>query len=118
LRIFRYYGLPPIAGRTSIPEICRRIDRGHSTLITLQAYGDLSIPYKRDYRDGHYVVAIGYDRWRMFFDDPASYRRTWLSFDDLLDRWHDTDRGRRIHRWGCFLDAPPRWHSADALHMD
>lgn len=42
-----------------------------------------------DWDDGHYVVVIGFDRTRVYFEEPSlDGRRGWLSHQELLDRWH------------------------------
>ena len=37
------------------------------------------------------LVVIGYHDHIMIFEDPASFRRTWLSEEEFLARWHDFD---------------------------
>jgi predicted double-glycine peptidase len=83
-----------------------RVERGLKA-VDLKKYIDLKIPviclvqawresgniklWKNDYKDGHYVVAIGYDDKRIIFEDPASYTRTWLTYEELDLRWHAID---------------------------
>ena len=44
------------------------------------------------YKDGHYVVSIGYTDKQMIFEDPSILtNRGYLSFEDLETRWHDAD---------------------------
>lgn len=45
--------------------------------------------YKKDWDDGHYVVAIGYDKNHLYFEDPYSVLRTYLSIKEVNERWHD-----------------------------
>ena len=84
-----------------VNDLRRGIDAGFPTLLTLQAYRESSRPYRELWGDGHWVVAIGYDRQRILFEDPSAFRRTWLADDELHQRWHDIDRGNRIWQWGC-----------------
>lgn len=69
------------------------IDQGIPVIVLLQAYKDKDnkSPYTIDYKDGHYVVAIGYHGNNIIFEDPSSYTRTFLSFEELEDRWHAVD---------------------------
>jgi uncharacterized protein YvpB len=40
--------------------------------VLIQAWKDENdtTPYPNDFEDGHYVVAIGYDKKNFFFEDP------------------------------------------------
>ncbi len=69
------------------------------------------------------MVAIGFDRRGVFFEDPSlGAVRGYLPNDELEDRWHDTGpRGRHIDRCGLVVWKPGR--SADpyltrARHID
>lgn len=48
--------------------------------------------------DGHYSVAVGYSRKKIFLHDPWNGPSFSLSQDEFLRRWHD-DTGRATHRW-------------------
>jgi len=64
------------------------IDQGKPVIVMLQAYGSKKA-YKKD-ESGHYVVAIGYDRKHIYFEDPSSAGvRTFLPNEEFEDRWHD-----------------------------
>jgi predicted double-glycine peptidase len=46
--------------------------------------------YKNDWKDGHWVVAIGYDAKGVYFEDPSlAAIRGFLNYKDLKVRWHD-----------------------------
>jgi len=36
-------------------------------------------------------VAIGYDSEKIYFEDPWCNERTYLKYNELLERWHDID---------------------------
>ena len=117
VKTLRYYGLTPRCC-TSVAGIKSALDRQHAVILTLQAYKASGAPYRRTWGDGHYVVAIGYDADRIYFEDPSSYKRTWLSFAELEDRWHDVDGRRRLRHWGCVARGTPKYQSGDSVHMD
>jgi ABC-type bacteriocin/lantibiotic exporter with double-glycine peptidase domain len=119
-RVLRYYGLEPIAGRLSLDALRAAIDRHEPVVLAIQAYrDDTSRPYAQCWDDGHYVVAIGYDGRRVYFEDPSSYFRTWLTFEELADRWHDVDmRGRKLICWGCIVPGRPAYRHSEAKHME
>lgn len=119
LRVLRYYGLPFHARqRMRVNDLRRAVDAGYPTLLTLQAYRESHRPYRELWQDGHYVVAIGYDDRRIFFEDPSAFHRTWLADEELHQRWHDVDRGRRIHQWGCAVLTSGQFKAGRHLHMD
>ena len=119
LNTFNYYGLPFRARqRMRLADLRRGIDAGHPTLITLQAYRTSNRPYRELWDDGHWVAAIGYDRHRIYFEDPSAFHRTWLADEELRHRWHDLDRGQRIWQWGCTLLVRGRFQRGHHIHMD
>ena len=71
IKTLRYYGLA--TGRcTSVAGIKNTLDKQHPVILTLQAYKASGTAYRRTWGDGHYVVAIGYDAERIYFEDPSS----------------------------------------------
>ncbi|MGA2035792.1 MAG: hypothetical protein ABSG68_26385 [Thermoguttaceae bacterium] len=119
LSVLRYYGLPFRAGRMTCDDLRRAVDAGHATLLTLQAYRTSSRPYRELWGDGHWVGCIGYQTpGRFYFEDPSAFHRTWLAERELIERWHDVDRGRRIRRWGCTLLVQGRYRPGAIAHMD
>jgi len=115
---FGYFGMEVSAGEgMTTADIREAIDQGHPVMLTLQAYRDADNvePYKDDWTDGHYVVAIGYEgdgtdpSDRIIFEDPASFHRTYLTDGELNERWHD-DNGAanppKLQHWGCILLTP------------
>jgi predicted double-glycine peptidase len=63
-------------------------------IVLIQAWADREMTiedWKSDNDDGHYVVVIGYQDNIIVFEDPSSFRKTWLTEDEFLARWHDID---------------------------
>ena len=119
LRVLRYYGLPfRVHQRMRADDLRRAIDGGHPTLVTLQAYRESNRPYRGLWDDGHWVVAIGYDRHRIYYEDPSAFHRTWLADEELRQRWHDLDRGKRIRQWGCTVLVKGQFIPGRHIHMD
>ncbi len=56
----------------------------------------------KEWGEGHWVVAIGYDRAGMYFEDPSlAAIRGFLPYAGLEERWHDTGpRNRRMEHYG------------------
>ena len=61
-------------------------------MIVLQAYRDnKNAKWAEDFKDGHYVTAIGYHDKHIVFEDRSSVNRTYLPIEELDERWHDID---------------------------
>jgi len=105
---FRKYKLKQISGRFTISEVKKFISKGHPVILVLQAWDVknkdkwenwMEVDFRKDlvkvnwskvWKDGHYVIAIGYDKNKMYFADPGSIFKEYLTFKELMDRWHDT----------------------------
>jgi len=80
--------------QTLTPETLRNyLDKDIPVIIELQAWGDKN-DYSKDFTNGHYVVAIGYDNNGFFFMDPSQFGYGYLDTDDLQSRWHDENKGK------------------------
>jgi predicted double-glycine peptidase len=111
------YGLKVIECQPmKIAELKRALDLRHPVIIMMQAWGEgrgqdgYRKSYKRIWEDGHWVVAIGYDRTGVFFEDPSLQAlRGYLSFAELDERWHDVgppkDKGH-IEHYGMIVWKP------------
>jgi ABC-type bacteriocin/lantibiotic exporter with double-glycine peptidase domain len=119
LRVYRYYGLPHKARlHMRADDLRRAIDKGWPTILTLQAYRESNLPYRLLWKDGHWVVAIGYDKNCILFEDPSCYHRTWQGDGELHERWHDIDGRRRIYGWGCTLQVSGVYQHDLHMHME
>jgi predicted double-glycine peptidase len=93
-------GVPTsVRNHMTIPDLKAALRKGQPVILTLQAWPnrpqDLAA-YERDQVDGHYVVAIGYNRDHLLFMDPSiGGARGKLTEPELLARWHDTDNRNR-----------------------
>jgi uncharacterized protein YvpB len=76
----------------TISKIKKYIDRQIPVIIILQARTDTKhVDWKSNRVDGHYVVAIGYDKTKIYFEDPSSIYRTYLLNNEFKERRHDVD---------------------------
>jgi predicted double-glycine peptidase len=92
----------------SVRDLKRYIDKGHPVIVLLQAWAERYMTLKdwrNDYEDGHYAVVIGHAKGVLLFEDPASFRRTWLREYEFLARWHDMDtiRDWKYEQFGMAL---------------
>jgi ABC-type bacteriocin/lantibiotic exporter with double-glycine peptidase domain len=123
----KFYGLEVEARNgMTIRDLRNAINQEHPTIITLQAWADYDKrhshgwTYKDRWDEGHYVVAIGYDDSKIYFQDPSDPRRTWLSNDVLDERWHDEDEpgSRKYEHWGMTCMGAPIYRSNQMVFME
>lgn len=70
-------------------QVRAALDQGKPVVCLIQAYGEPG-EYEKRNDNGHYVVAIGYDRENVYFMDPnLTGRRGFLSWPEFHRRWHE-----------------------------
>ncbi len=93
--VAKKYGFEVIAQRgVSLETVKQYIEKGIPVIVLLQAWAERYMTledWKTDYDDGHYAIVIGYKDNIVVFEDPSSFRRTWLTEEEYLARWHDVD---------------------------
>jgi ABC-type bacteriocin/lantibiotic exporter with double-glycine peptidase domain len=122
-KIAKKYRLKFKAGAMTIEEIKRYIDKKIPVVLSLKAWPEKKVDWTLDSVEGHYAIAVGYDRSRIYFEDPYKSVRTYLSFKELEIRWHSVDRGKRYVKWGMAVlgrkDGKRKsLLSAKPIHMD
>ena len=78
----------------TIEEVKELVDANRPVIVLVQAWAERYMTledWSQDTDDGHYVVVIGHVGSIIVFEDPASFRNTWLTEDEFLARWHDID---------------------------
>ncbi len=93
-----------------LPELRKLLRQKKPVMMMLQAWKEKSVSrtYGHDWKDGHWVVAIGYDRTGIYFEDPAlSAIRGYMPNDELEKRWHDVGaHNRRVSFYGLAIWKP------------
>lgn len=83
------------------------IDRQQPVLLAIQAWRDTPGDWLKDEEDGHYVVAVGYDRENFYFMDPSTLGNfAFIPNDEFLSRWHDTYQGAALQHFGIVMTKP------------
>ena len=102
LKVLKKQGLKYQARKMEISEVKKFLDRNIPVILDLQAWsGKKVLNWGKHWQDGHYVVAIGYDQKKLYFEDSFSFKRTFLGYEELFQRWHDQDaRGRKYFQLG------------------
>jgi len=94
-----------------LPGLRKLLDERKPVMMMLQAWrdgGSSTENYEEDWKDGHWVVAIGYDENAIFFEDPAlAAIRGYILNEELEKRWHDVgSHNRHIAHYGLAIWKP------------
>jgi len=118
MKTIKKYGLKYKAGRFTIEEVKRNIDKKIPVILLLQAWTDKKkVNWEKNWSDGHYVVAIGYDKNKIYFEDPYSILRTYLTYNELEKRWHDKSKGKKYFHFGIAVYGKPSFNLKKKIHM-
>lgn len=79
----------------TLDDLRSSLARKEPVIVAIQAWreGDsLQKPWTDLWDDGHYVVVIGMDDKRVWFEDPSLLgTRGYIDLQEFQDRWHDKD---------------------------
>ena len=120
IKTLEKYGLKCHVGEFTILDIKKYIDKKIPIILLIQAWTEKKkINWEKDWNDGHYVVAIGYDKKRIYFEDPSSLARTYLNYKELEKRWHDKDKyGKSYINFGIAVyGKKPKFNPSKKIHM-
>lgn len=97
----------------SIRSLCQELQKKRPVILVLQAYGAAK-NYKNN-GNGHYLVAIGYDKKNIIFEDPwLNCTRGYIPKNELLTRWHDLDyKGQHHEQLGIIA-----WKNTNPFYMN
>lgn len=92
----------------TICELMEDIDNDIPVICPIQAWhadsnGEYNVDYdyNEEQENGHYVVAIGYDREKIYFMDPSSATAySYIPISELESRWHERENGTDYVRTG------------------
>lgn len=119
-KVVKNYKLKYQAGKMTIKDVRYHLARRRPVILLLQAWTDKKkVFWEKDWVDGHYVVAIGYDRSKIYFEDPSAVIRTYLTDEELRERWHHLDpKGKRYLNWGLVVLEKSHYYPKKIIHMD
>lgn len=87
-----------------LKELKTQLDKKTPVLCLIQAWATKKVDYKNDWNDGHYVVAIGYDKHKIFFMDPSTLGNyTYIDQKSFLNRWHDKNSKEELNHFGLTI---------------
>ena len=120
IKVINLYQFKYKASQMRITDLKKYIDKNYPVIISLQAWTKKKrVNWKNNWSDGHYVVAIGYDKNKIYFADPSSIYKTYLTYKELEDRWHDKDvNGKKYINYGIAVFGRKKYSSKKFVHMD
>jgi predicted double-glycine peptidase len=127
VRLAKKYGLSFQEYRPmTVNQLKRELRSRKPVMLMIQAWGKQKGGggWRKDYKgiwsEGHWVVAIGFDREGIFFEDPSLQAvRGFLSYSELEERWHDVGReNEHIEHYGLALWKPRAAVSAYATRAE
>lgn len=84
------------------------LDQKVPVICAIQAYGDPQDYSDEHPKDGHYVIAVGYDQENIYFEDPSiKGSRGYIPISEFVQRWHDEEsyKGGRQIRMGIVIQG-------------
>ncbi|MBI4114869.1 MAG: C39 family peptidase [Candidatus Niyogibacteria bacterium] len=121
INVAQKYGLKTDSREMTLKDIQDFIKKKIPVILVLQAWTEQkNVDWEKDWIDGHYVVAIGYTKDKILFEDPSSFERTFLKYNELEKRWHDADtNGKKYFHYGiAIFGRPHTFKSKKIIHMD
>ncbi|MDP4152247.1 MAG: C39 family peptidase [Bacillota bacterium] len=111
-----------MAENMEIDDLKKYISRGITPMLTIQAWPEDEIEYHYDWKDAHYILACGYYDNGIFAMDPYTLGNyTYLSFSELLRRWHAVDKdGVRHIKSGLIIEyenCPIKYNPKAIKHL-
>lgn len=120
-KVARKFKLKYKAGKITLEILKKYIDKKIPVIIAIQAWSKKDCDLKKTWNHGHYVIPIGYDKKRFYFEDPSAIIRTYLTFKELEEKWHDRDYGKKskekLINFGIAIFGKPVFSQNKAMHM-
>jgi ABC-type bacteriocin/lantibiotic exporter with double-glycine peptidase domain len=119
VNVIKRYRLKFKDGQLTVSQIKKYLDKKTPVIILLQAWTEKKkVDWEKDWADGHYVVAVGYDKNKVYFEDPYSVLRTYLTYKELNKRWHDKEDGKEYVHYGIAVyGEKPKFNPNKKIHM-
>ncbi len=92
VRVAREFGLTAeIREGLDLPDLEAALDAGTPVIVDLQAWRERAdVPWTETWDDGHYMVLLGMDAEKLYFEDPSLLgKRGFIPRAEFVDRWHD-----------------------------
>lgn len=104
----------------TISKLQALLDDKLPVIVLLQAWCEKKTDYSKDWDDGHYAVAIGYDKQNIYFMDPSTLGHyTYIPVEEFESRWHDKDSKETLVHFAMTVSKPkPNYMPEQVTHME
>jgi predicted double-glycine peptidase len=93
-----------IREKIQLNELKKYLKNGKPIIILLQAWRKSSAVKWSGWNEGHFAVAIGYDKENIYFMDPSTTGNyTFIPINEFMKRWHDRDGRSKVHQLGIII---------------
>ena len=118
--VAKKHGLNVNSEKMAIADIKKYINEKIPVILLIQAWSEnKKTNWQKDWTDGHYVVAIGHDKNKIYFEDPYAFERAFLTFEELEERWHHKiDDKEYINHGIVIYGKKPKFNSKKIIHMN
>lgn len=118
-RVVTQHKLQYASHSMTLAECQKYIDQKIPIIILLQAWSYEKTTYTTSNDNGHWVVLIGHDSENVYFEDPYSFYRTYLTHAEFEDRWHGQEDGKTISHHGITVfGKEPSFDPRRIIHMN
>ncbi|MDD3160150.1 MAG: cysteine peptidase family C39 domain-containing protein [Candidatus ainarchaeum sp.] len=124
IRTLKKYKLEYVSKSMTINELKEYIDRKIPVMLLLQAWRKENGKYiehqnySKEYNKSHWVVAIGYTKNRILFEDPATIDTMYLPNKELMQRWHAREGRKHFLNHGIAVIGKPKFNPNKIEYMD
>jgi ABC-type bacteriocin/lantibiotic exporter with double-glycine peptidase domain len=82
-----------------IADLISFIKKKIPVIVLAQAWKKSKVRYQRTKSFGHYMIVIGFDEKKLYFEDPAMFGRGYIPIKEFIKRWHALDKDE-VKRFG------------------
>lgn len=121
VRVGKAHGLVVVErDHMTVDDVAAEVAQGHPVIVDVQAWPDAPPKsWADDWEDGHYAIVVAVDGDQIVLEDPSVLgSRSVLTRAELVERWHDEDKGRRHVRTGIVFGGKPPTPPPARVHMD
>lgn len=119
IKVLKKYNFEYDSKKMNIEDIINYIDKKIPVIVLLQAWSDKkNFNYENSYKNWHYVVAIWYDKNKLYFEDPCSFNITYINKNELEKRWHWIEKTKKIpNHWIAVYWKNPVFDPKKIIYM-
>jgi len=99
IEVAKYYGLKPEFKQLTTKDVQKLTDMDIPIILMVQSRNR-----NYDYDDGHYIVAVGYDKEGILVYDPLDdNKKTRIRYAELPNVWYDWMDGKMLRYYGIVV---------------